>query len=173
MRALAEHGEMVLLIDEIQSNLTHCMWIPLLKRCRNSNLIIIGAAFPSVALTGLTAQFLAKWGGAELLLSVGDDDTKQLIEYWQNAAPAVAPAEGEATCNLLCDYCGGHVFALVQFLECFVTEGREHINELPMTLTSAAFRRSEVFNRVLSRCFQDAVGPDVLGMFTFQQTPRQ
>ena len=165
--ALSRFRQVVLLIDDVYTNPTHRMWIQLLKKCSNSNLVIVGTAVPPVRLEGITLQFNENWTVSRLLLSEDDEDMKDLIAQWQIAAPELAPSRVAEVCNRLREYTGGQIFPILKFCEYFFQDGRVFIEDLDKFdeyLTSAALVDTNVFKSVQHRCFQNSLNSAVFDM---------
>jgi hypothetical protein len=151
------------LVDEVNANPCHCIFIELLKHAP-SNILVVGAAVPKQLPSGTTANFRGLLRSYDLVLRKDDEDVRALIEHWKtHKANEVTPAMVVYVSRFLLDYCGGHTYPVLAFMEhIFARTTRKQAKEFLSSegafkkhFYSPQFTANEFSKEVSWRCFLD------------------
>jgi hypothetical protein len=159
----------VILIDEVVSVQESSLFVTLLKGIF-PNLIVIGAAVPSSLNAFHSAYFKRKLEISELVLRPDDADYLLVVDdvtKLQIASSSVTAA----ICRYILDYCGGHLFPTLHFIEVFfmlptMSSHLQSMDTFFLYFHSADFADSKYYRKVQSRCFiSDALAEDAASHF--------
>ena len=155
--------KVAVLIDEVQSNPASAVIHQLLKDTKRKNLITIGAGIPliirSPAQPNLTSLFQFKMS-AELGLQRDSEEMQELVAYWK-ATNVVDSKVVDDVCAYLQDYCGGHFFSTVKFMEYAFTmpaaieAAAKSVGAFSKYFLGHEFQESKEYRDLLHRCFGD------------------
>jgi hypothetical protein len=143
-------------IDEIFTLEQSPIYVTLMKG-NFPNLIIFGAAVPYELGPRHTAHFRHKIGMSDLVLRSEDKDFLQLVEKIVSLNKG-SPEVIFAICNHILEYCGGHLFPTLRFIEVFFTkpELKEFILTFESFFTffhSSCFSENLYYVGIINRCF--------------------
>jgi hypothetical protein len=119
-------------IDEILTVAHSPIYVTLMKG-NLPNLIIFGAAVPYELGANHSAHFRNKIGMSDLVLRSEDKDFLQLVEKIVTLNKG-SPEITIAICNHILEYCGGHLFPTLRFIEVFFT--KPELKEFTLTFES-------------------------------------
>ena len=151
------------IVDEVAAQPHSSLFVNLLKSPL-PNVLTIGAAVPHYIPTNETVAFRKVFRTTDLVLRESDEDVLELIEHWKSKGVA-SPEMVVFVSFFLLDYCGGHVYPTLAFMEYFFTnpEAEKFLtneNEFKIHFFSESFVQSVVYHNICSRCFVDDVSID-------------
>jgi energy-coupling factor transporter ATP-binding protein EcfA2 len=147
-----------ILVDEVHSAPNAGPLLMALKSTR-LDLVTIAAGVPMYLKTNTTILF-NETISTQLLLDADGEEMNELISYWKRTRITNASAV-EIICRFICDYCGGHFFPTVKFMEyCFhgskmKSKYLESLRRFMRRFLSYKYRHSNQFQMVVKRCFGD------------------
>mmetsp|Transcript_14143 Transcript_14143/g.19299 ORF Transcript_14143/g.19299 Transcript_14143/m.19299 type:complete len:231 (-) Transcript_14143:1359-2051(-) len=152
-----KNKKIAVMVDDVGSNPESHLFIDLLKG-QLPNVLTVGAA---VGQFYITCNFRKKLHTSDLVLREGDQDVLDLIAHWKTKEVA-SPEMVVHVSMFLLNYCGGHVYPVLAFMEYFFThpEAKEFLadeKEFRRHFFSQTFVRSTIYRQVCSRCFDDGM----------------
>ena len=165
----AGNKTVVLMVDEVQNNLTSKHWLRVLKDITPANLLVLGVGIPRV---GVSPQFDKKYPqiGDLFPMFLTREDLPELCAHFKN----ITSRHDEVTarvCERFLEFTGGHFFPFVTFvgnlldpkskidLTYIADDG--YLSSIDYYLASEAFNKSAAFALVQERCFDTLVGTDL------------
>jgi hypothetical protein len=155
--------KVAVLIDEVESDPKSELFTTLLKG-PYPHLVTIGSAVPGYLKTGVTGAFKSRLGMTDLVLKQDDEDFQELIQYCVGLNATSAELT-QYICKYLLEYCGGHTFPTLAFIEYFFTcdEAKEYLQNKEVFsryLCGPDFARSPLYKPVRDRCFDELLDAD-------------
>ena len=152
--------KIAVIVDEVHTNSNSDLFVSLLKDAP-PNLTTIGAAVPAQFPTGSTAQFSGALRTNDLVLKESDDDVCELIEHWKTINEGVVSSEMvEYVSIFLLNYCGGHVYPILELMQHFFTQNGAKAKpfltdkvRFKKHIYSPDFMKSNVYELICNRCF--------------------
>jgi hypothetical protein len=145
----------VLLIDEVQNNLTSKHWLRLLKGKKPPNLLVLGVGIPR--LDYASPQFDNKYPeeGEHFPMFFMDDDLPELCDIFNTTLPHSEDVTAEV-CEKMLTFTAGHTFPFVKFVA-HLLDPHNEIDvaniDIDNYISTEKFRTSEVYIEVRKRCF--------------------
>jgi hypothetical protein len=151
----------VLLIDEVQSNVNSAHWIPLLK-VPPANLLVLGVGL--VRVEGYSPQFGTKYPKEDEMFAVflNESDLPEVKAQFKKLYPDLPQSIRDDTCEKILEYTAGQIFPFVAIVDHLLQKIQKENVDLDRYLSSKEFLDSEVFAGVKDRCFGSLRG-DILG----------
>jgi hypothetical protein len=142
----------VLLIDEVQSNMNSAHWIPLLK-VPPANLLVLGVGL--VRVEGYSPQFGTKYPKEDEMFAVflNESDLPEVKAQFAKLYPDLPQSIRDETCEKILKYTTGHIFPFAVIVEHLLQKNRKGSVDLDRYLSSKEFLDSTLFARVKNRCF--------------------
>lgn len=143
----------VLLIDEVQSNLNTGHWIPLLK-VPPANLLVLGVGL--IRVDDSSPQFGTKFpnGGELFPIFLNESDLPEVQDKFSKLYPDLTQSIRDEVCEKILEYTAGHIFPFVTIVEHVLQKNRKEIVDLDRYLSSKEFLDSALFTRIKRRCFE-------------------
>ena len=156
----------VVLIDDVQTNLFSSQWLYLLKGFKPANLVVLGVGV--CTLPDYSPQFFERY--PELYDSFPmfftADDLPEMIEYFAKRFPCHGEHAISEVCQRMLTFTSGHVFPFVKFVNHLLDSTQELNPETIDTyLSSEEFSKSDVYKEVRERCFSDINGSSQSKLF--------
>jgi hypothetical protein len=157
--------KIAVIVDDVYTKPDHPLFATLLTNAP-SNILTVGAA-ADYRPSELAAVFKTVFQGGDLMLQKDDDDLLALIEYWKKhevvVKNEVTPAMVDYVTEFLLDYCGGHTYPILAFMEHFFAltnheQAKEFLSSegtFERYSYGEEFSQSDVFVNVRSRCFEE------------------
>jgi hypothetical protein len=153
---------MVLLIDEVQNNLTSKHWLDLLK-WKPPNLLVLGVGVAN--LRSVSPQFAVKYPeiGDKCPMFFTTDDLPELSAHFSKMASSPSHDHENNTitevCKNILKFTSGHPFPFVKFMEHVVDpENNIDLENIDRYIYSKEFSTSEAYKEVSDRCFSSIDG---------------
>jgi hypothetical protein len=150
----------VLLIDEVQNNLTSKHWLRLLKGNKPPNLLVLGVGIPRLVYA--SPQFDNKYpkGSEHFPMFFTSDDLPELRAYFNKTLPHSEDITAEV-CEKMLTFTAGHPFPFVKFVA-HLLDPHNEIDvaniDIDNYTSREEFRTSEVCHQVRDRCFAFLMG---------------
>ena len=139
----------VLMVDEVQSNIKTGIWTAILREDRPDNLLVLGVGIPDLVF--VSPQFSRKFpeDGKLFPMFLTERDLPELVAYFckESAQPKEAVAN---LCEQILVFTNGHFFPFVKFMEHLLSIQFE--SDASMHLSSQEFRNSSCYKMVKARC---------------------
>ena len=149
----------VLMVDEVQNNISSEHWFRILKGSKPVNLLVLGVGIP--LLNGFSPQFDEKYPkGSEIFpMFLTIDDLPEVRDHF--IKKMFRSEEFTAiVCERLLEFTAGHTFAFVKFATHVLdlSSGIDDLRNLDSYLVSAKFSNSIAYKEVRDRCFAFLTG---------------
>jgi hypothetical protein len=147
----------VLLIDEVQSNVHSGHWVRLLK-IHPANLLVLGVGlFRNDDLSPqFGIQFPRGRGGVQkdvFPVFLNESDLPEVKAQFAKLYPDLPQSIRDETCEKILKYTTGHIFPFAVIVEHLLQKNRKGSVDLDRYLSSKEFLDSTLFARVKNRCF--------------------
>jgi hypothetical protein len=150
---------MVLLIDEVQSNLTSQHWLDLVKGSKPPNLLLLGVGVASLIFD--SPQFDKKYPkrGDKFPMFFTEDDLPELSAHFSKMASPSHENTITEVCKNILKFTAGHPFPFVKFMEHVVDpENNIDLENIDKYIYSKEFSTSKAYKKVSARCFSSLNG---------------
>jgi len=154
---------MVLLIDEVQNNLTSKHWLDLLKGGKPCNLVVLGVGVPR--LQDPSPQFDKKYplSGDEFPMFFTPDDLPELSAHFSKIALHHSENIIAEVCKSMLAFTAGHPFPFVKFMEHVVDPNNKiDLENIDNYTDSEEFSSSKTYQEVRERCFSSLLDGDAV-----------
>jgi hypothetical protein len=152
-KALKQGKTLVIMVDEVHHNTSSSLWNYLLKS--TTDIIVIGIGIPEIEAD--SPHFMERYSPSEMYFDCNSEDMEELVDLFVELTKGRGISRNEiaAICHYICEYTGGHMFAMVKFCEhiLFDQAQSDHLGNYEKYLTSKAFMDHEDYQMVRDRCF--------------------
>ena len=153
------HINIAVFVDEVAASPNSSLFNSLLKLAP-ANVFTVGAAvrryYPTAA-----SNFRFILGFHNLTLKAEDEDFLAIVRHWKSLNVGISPQMVDFVSKLLLNYCGGHVYSVLAFMEHFFStdEGRKALVQdegaFRRHFYSQQFYQSPVYREICSVCFEE------------------
>jgi hypothetical protein len=167
---------MVLLVDEVQNNLTSKHWLDLLKGSKPRNLLVLGVGVAHLGVPAPPFDERYPENGDKFPMFFTEDDLPELSARFSKMAEVDVPElsayfrkmlsrydENVITevCKSMLEFTAGHPFSFVKFME-HVVDPENYINlkNIDKYIYSKEFSTSDVYEEVIRRSFPSILEGD-------------
>jgi hypothetical protein len=153
----AGNKTVVLLIDEVQSNVNSSHWVPLLK-VHPPNLLVLGVGLIRVDL--YSPQFAQKYpeGNEMFPIFFNESDLPEIKGQFKKLYPDLPQSIVNDACEKILEYSAGQSYPFVAIVEHVLQKIGEESVDIDRYLCSKEFLDSALFQQVVNRCFSALVG---------------